>query len=170
MLLKDEIEEHWKNTPVIICNENQYIGLHNIYLEKCLIPQEERTLLSDYRGNIPLTILYSPCYVRETLELMKTLNPEMGKLVFLTDKRVISAQYRQDVDEEVKLKYPNLNILHLISGDITNDTLVDTLKNLGPITCLLYSSWFNKATQQGNAILSSDISRLLYNCPHFHPA
>ena len=163
VLLNNEIEEHWKGVPVIVCNENKYIGPENVYLKKCLIPDNEKVLLSDYKGNIPLTIFYAPCYAKETLELMKTLKPEMSKLVFLTDKRVISAQYRKDVDDVVKTKHPDVKIQHLIAGDITNDDLVDSLKHLSSDACVLYSSWFNREVQQGNSIFTSDISKLLYN-------
>ena len=163
VLLNKQIGEMWKGVPVIVCNENKYLGPENIYLEKQLIPENERTLLSEYKGNIPLTIFYAPCYARETLELMKTLSPEMDKLVFLTDKRVISAQYRKDVDDIIQKKFPEVKVQHLIAGDITNDDLVDSLKNLSPRTRVLYSSWFNKEIQQGNSIFTSDISKILFN-------
>lgn len=92
---------------------------------------------------------------------MKRLIPDMNKLVFLSDRRCISAQYRQDVNEVIQTEYPNIRIDHLIAGDITNDTLINSLKTFNSQTGILFFSWFKKEQQQGNSILTSNISRLL---------
>ena len=81
----------------------------------------------------------------------------MNKLVFLSDRRCISAQYRQDVNEVIQTEYPNIRIDHLIAGDITNDTLINSLKTFNSQTGILFFSWFKKEQQQGNSILTSNI-------------
>ncbi len=163
VLLNKDIETRWKNVPVLLCAEKDYIGPQHIYLEKYLIPKDQRVPLKNYHGNIPLTIFYAPFYVKETIELMNTLNPEIKKLVFLSDKRCISAQCREDVDQITKNEFPGLEVEHLIAGDITNDALIDSLKALTPQTSILFLSWFKKETQVGNTILTSNISLVLRN-------
>lgn len=161
VLLNKDIEKHWKKTPVILCAEKDYIGADSVYLAKSFIPQKDRKLLTDYQGDIPLTVLYAPSHIKETIELMKRLIPDMNKLVFLSDQRCISAQCRQDVNEVMQVEYPTTHVEHLIAGDITNDALIDSLKTFNSQTGILFFSWFKKEQQQGNAILTSDISRLL---------
>ena len=121
VLLKEDIEKKWKDIPTIICCEKRYIGTKEAYLKKSFIPQNERIPLNFYQGDIPLTIFQIPCYVKETLELMKTLYPEMHKLVFLSDGRFINAQYRHEVDEVMRTQFPDVQVKHLVAGKITND-------------------------------------------------
>ena len=163
VLLNKDIEKHWKNIPVILCAERKYTGDDSIYLKKRVIPEEDRKSLADYQGSIPLTVLYTPFYIKETVKLMDTLIPHMKKLVFLSDRRCISAQYREEVNELIHAEYPTVKIEHLIAGDITNDALIDSLKTFDSQTGVLFLSWFKKEQQQGNAILTSNISRLLSN-------
>ena len=163
VLLREEIGKYWKGVPVILCAERKYIGPESAYLEKYFIPESKRELLSDYRGNIPLTVYYAPFYIEETLEFMKMLVPDMKKVVFLSDKRCISVQCRHDMDESMKAQLPEVPLVHLIAGEVSNDSLIDLLKTYDSRTCVLFMSWFKKEQQQGNTILTSDISRLLSN-------
>lgn len=162
-LLNKELEKYWKNVPVILCAEKRYTGPDSIYLKKILIPENLRKPLTGYQGNIPLTILYAPFHIEETIELMKTLMPQMNRLIFLSDKRCISAQCRQNVDEIIQTKYSSIKLEHLIAGEITNDALIDSLRTFDSQTGILFFSWFKKEQQQGNTILTSNISRLLSN-------
>lgn len=56
VLLNKDIEKNWRNIPVILCAEKEYIGSDTIYLSKKLIPKKDKKLLTDYQGDIPLTI------------------------------------------------------------------------------------------------------------------
>lgn len=163
VLLQKEFEKYWKNVPVILCAEKEYTGPDSIYLKKLFIPKSIREPLKNYHGDIPLTILHTPFQIEKTIDLMKTLIPQMNKLVFLSDKRCISVQCRRKADEVIQTKYPAIRIEHLVAGDITNDALIDSLKNFDTQTGILFFSWFKKEQQQGNTILTSNISRLLSN-------
>lgn len=161
VLLNKDIEKHWSNVPVILCAEKEYISAESVYLSKSLISENNKKLLADYQGDIPLTVLYAPFHIKQTIKLMKRLIPDMNKLVFLSDRRCISAQCRQDVNKVIQTEYPTTQIDHLIAGDITNDALIDSLKTFDSQTGILFFSWFKKEQQQGNSILTSNISRLL---------
>jgi len=163
VLLNKDLEKYWKNVPIILCAEKNYTGPDSIYLKKVLIPKNVRQPLTDYRGDIPLTILYAPFYIEASVKLIKTLIPQMNKLVFLSDKRCISAQCRQDINDLMQTQYTTIKTEHLVAGEITNDALIDSLRTFNSQTGILYFSWYKKEQQQGNTILTSNISRLLSN-------
>lgn len=160
-LMNKEIEKDWKGVPVLLCSEKDYIGNPSTYLTKELIPVSDRETLKDYQGNIHLTVFDAHFYIKETIELMTTITPQMSKLIFLSDKRCISAQCREEVDSIIASSHPNIQVEHLIAGDIANDKLISYLKTLDSNTLVLYLSWFKTKYQQGNAILTSSLSRLL---------
>ena len=42
VLLNKDIEKNWRNIPVILCAEKEYIGSDTIYLSKKLIPKKDK--------------------------------------------------------------------------------------------------------------------------------
>ena len=161
VLMNKDIEKYWKDVPVLLCAEKDYVGNTQTYLTKEFIPVVERKDLKDYQGSIRLTVFDAHFYIKETIDLMTTIAPQMNKLVFLSDKRCISAQCRDEVDSILASSHPDIRVEHLIAGDITNDALISYLKTIDSNTLVLYLSWFKKKYQQGNAILTSSLSKLL---------
>ena len=103
-VLRDDIEKQWKDVPVILCTETDYVGPQEAYLGGRSIPVEERTPLKDYKGDLSLTVFYVPAYLKETVALMQDLMPEMGELIFLSDARYkcpIPFGFKRDCEQEL---------------------------------------------------------------------
>ena len=160
-LLKDSIERKWKDVPVILCTETNYVGLQAAYREKRAIPEEERTLLRDYKGDLSLTVVYAPTYIKETISLMQDLMPQMDELVFLSDMRYISAQLRSEIKDVMRDDFPELKLKDYVAGEITTDALADSLNHTGEHTGVLFFSWSQQDMQNGNVVLTNNISRIL---------
>lgn len=160
VLLSETIDRRWHGVPVLLCAEKETVGPAEIYLEKRVASGNSEVALKDYAGDIPLSVFYAPYYVKETLELIAAVVPNMSKLVFLSDNRWISAQCRKEIEEVMTAKFPQVLLDCLIAEEVTNDALVDSLKASDSATAVLFLSW-QKEEQQGNSILTSNISRLL---------
>ncbi len=160
-LLKDSIERKWKDVPVILCTETNYVGPQAAYREKRAIPEEERTLLRDYKGDLSLTVVYAPTYIKETISLMQDLMPQMDELVFLSDMRYISAQLRSEIKDVMRDDFPELKLKDYVAGEITTDALADSLNHTGEHTGVLFFSWSQQDMQNGNVVLTNNISRIL---------
>lgn len=160
-LLKDSIERKWKDVPVILCTETNYVGSQAAYREKRAIPEEERTLLRDYKGDLSLTVVYAPTYIKETISLMQDLMPQMDELVFLSDMRYISAQLRSEIKDVMRDDFPELKLKDYVAGEITTDALADSLNHTGEHTGVLFFSWSQQDMQNGNVVLTNNISRIL---------
>lgn len=160
-LLRGEIENRWKDVPVILCTETDFVGPKETYWEKKAIPSDEKTFLKDYKGNLSLTVLHMPPYMKETILLMETLMPKMDRLIFLSDGRYVSAQFRSDLENLVSRDFPALEIKNYIAGDITADALADSLSRANKNSGVIFFSWFQRDMQSGNVILTNNISRIL---------
>ncbi|WP_294611297.1 ATP-binding protein [uncultured Bacteroides sp.] len=160
-LLKDSIERKWKDVPVILCTETNYAGPQAAYREKRAIPEEERVLLKDYKGDLSLTVVYAPTYIKETISLMQDLMPQMDELVFLSDMRYISAQLRSEIKDVMRDDFPELKLKDYVAGEITTDALADSLNHTGEHTGVLFFSWAQQDMQNGNVVLTNNISRIL---------
>ena len=160
-LLKESIEKQWKDVPVILCTETDYVGPQEAYLHRRAIAAEERTPLTDYQGNLSLTVFHVPAYLKETVLLMQNLMPEMDELIFLSDARYISAQFRSDLKEIVNKDFPELEIKDYVAGEMTTDELADSLAHAEENSGVLFCSWYQENAQKGNAVLTNNISRIL---------
>lgn len=160
-LLKEDIEKQWKDVPVILCTETDYVGPQEAYLKREAIPVEERIPLKDYKGELSLTVFYVPAYLKETISLMQDLMPEMNELIFLSDSRYISAQFRSDLKEIADKDFPELEITNYVAGDMTTDALADSLSRAEENSGVLFCSWYQQDVQNGNVVLTNNISRIL---------
>ena len=84
----------------------------------------------------------------------------MDELIFLSDARYISAQFRSDLKEIVSKNFPELEIKDYVAGVMTTDALADSLSHAEANSGVLFCSW-HQDTQKGNVVLTNNISRIL---------
>ncbi|WP_233552156.1 hypothetical protein [Parabacteroides sp. AF48-14] len=165
VLLRDELARRWGDEiPLLVCVEKDYICPSGYYLSKQACPVDERIQLGDIvKSRKNLTVVYVPEYINETISLMKRCIPEMNRLLFLVDKRYISAQ-NQSTLENVMQAFPEIKLETLTAGEMQTDELIDVLQSSGPNTGILYYSWTLMKTRGRNTMLSSDTYRMLSSC------
>lgn len=161
VLLGDEIRKKWDNVPILLCVEEGFVGPKENYLSKKSVSDADKISLEELAKEPQLTVLYVPSYIKETISLMKQMTPAINRVLFLTDQRYISAQYRSQMDQVIQTYFPELKVEHLLSGVITTDSLVKRLETVGPETGILFYSWFQQNIQGGNVILLTNIHRIL---------
>ncbi|RHO69424.1 two-component system sensor histidine kinase/response regulator [Parabacteroides sp. AF48-14] len=163
MLLRDELKRRWgKDIPLLVCAEKDFIAPYEYYLSKEACPEELQINLSEMVETFHnLTILYVPEYISETVNLIKNLKPDMKRLIFLADKRYISAQNKRFIQDVMENDFPDIELQLITAGDTSTDELISLLSRVDKRTCVLYYSWI-LLNQQGNRdILSSDTYRML---------
>lgn len=74
---------------------------------------EANTVSGDeWRRGYNITILKQYYYVKETIDLIYKLIPDMERLAFISDDRYISEETRGDVKEAVEENFPDLNLIY----------------------------------------------------------
>ncbi|WP_302821944.1 ATP-binding protein [Parabacteroides goldsteinii] len=162
-LLRDELKHRWgKDIPFLVCAENDFIAPREYYLSKEACPEDLQVKFSEMVKTFHnLTILHVPGYISETIALMKKLKPDMNRLVFLADKRYVSAQNKSFVQQVMESDFPDVKLELITAGETSTDKLITILGNVDKRTCILYYSWI-LLNQQGNrTIISSDTYRML---------
>ena len=162
-LLKDRLNEKWGGElSYLVCVEKDYLAPREYYLSKKACPEPERQNLSDIvETERELTIIYVPEYIMETVSLMKQANPDMRRLLFLSDKRYISAQNQNSIHKAITNNFPDVKLELVTAGDIQTDELIDILQNADKQTGILYYSWILLHTQGNKEVLSSDTYRMI---------
>lgn len=162
-LLKDALDEQWgDDVPTLLFVEKDYMGPADCYLhKKVVLPAEQIPMSRLMRENKKLTVIYIPDRIKQTIELMKSLIPDMNRLLFLSDKRYVSYQNRRQIEEIVRKDYPDIQLELLTADDISTDSLINVMQQSDDRTGILFFSWYRMKEQYGNLIINTETYRML---------
>ncbi len=136
-------DDQWKDVPVMVCFSRERVpSTLPALLRKDPLTLENSISIEEFNKNYNVTVLQQPFYVKETIEVMKQLIPNMNKLAFISDDRYISMMARKDVEKVLKEDYPELKLEHLCTKSISTAQLFDTLSIYNKEVGILFYSWF----------------------------
>lgn len=156
LMLRDDFRKVWGDVPIILCSEKDYIGPREYYLKKHPVPPSERIPLTELAQPYNLVLLYSNQYIRENLELMFHILPDMKKLIYVGDQRFVNQTNSIEIQEVLQSSHPGVQYTFLSPENILEtNQLIDSLNFVNPRTTgILFSSWFYKRKFAGNTSLS----------------
>lgn len=162
-LLKDALDKQWGDeVPTLLFVEKDYQGPADCYLyKKVVLPAEQYPMSRVLEENKKLTVIYIPDRIKQTVELMKTLIPDMNRLLFLSDKRYVSCQNRWQIDEIIRKDYPDIRLELLTADEISTDSLINIMQQSDDRTGILFFSWYRMKEQYGNLIINTEAYRML---------
>lgn len=164
LLLKDEIRNKWRDIPLIVCAEQDYLGTPENYLNKTIIKPEDRVSLASLAGEYNLTLLYSRLYPKENIDLMNEMLPDMQKLLILMDKRYVNQQIQWEISEILKKHYPRVEYKTIYAEETSINQLLDTLKLVDKATTgVLFSSWFHAQQFNRRTLLMINSFQIISN-------
>lgn len=156
-------DDEWKDVPVIITHSRNYLPQSlNVLLSHAPLTPKNTVPGKVWREGYNITCLELSCYVKETIELMRRLLPEMKSLAFISDDRYISEVIRSDVESTVANFFPDLELQQLSTTRITTEMLLDTLRSYDRSTGLIYYSWFESHNRSDNNYLFDHIQEVIH--------
>lgn len=156
-LLRNFINSIWQDIPTIVCAEQDFIGPDKYHLKRQPIPASEQVPLRALADQDNLTLLYSPAYLDQSVDLMKRILPGMDRLVFIDDARYVNRQTEHDLAELLGSKYPGMKYTVYSADKIGIDQLLDSLSTIDvKQTGVLFSSWHYLKNMSGrNEIMTN---------------
>ena len=156
-LFEQELNGIWKDVPMILCVENDYVAPVEAFLKKHEVIQEEKIPLLKVLGEANVTIIKCPVYIRETIEEMRLLLPDLEKIVLMSDHRYVSAQVRCQMRKVCEQYFPDLEVAYFTEGEYSLDQVLDSIESFDiQKVGLLYYSWFQRKNLAGNKYLTSN--------------
>lgn len=160
-------DNEWKDVPVLICYSRELMpaSIEDL-LSRNISPE---MLVPAYRimKGYNVTALYQTFYIKETLELMQRIQPEIKNIAFISDNRYISLCAQQEVEQAIADHYPFLKLHLLTTTRISTEQLLDTISRYNKDTGILYYSWFSKQLQDQRNYLNDNIQRIVYGFSHY---
>lgn len=160
-------DNEWKDVPTLICYSRDSVParLEDLFARNIGTP---KTMVSSKEMMKPYNVitLTHPFYVKETIDLMRQIQPEISTIAFISDNRYISICAQQELQRVMNETYPELTLQTLLSSKISTEQLLDTITGFKPNVGILYYSWFVKGTTNENSFLSDNIQKVLYGFAH----
>ena len=90
----------WKGVPTIICHSMPHTSADiNKYYNGEYIPEDQIITMPEMLERYNVTAINIPVCIKETIELMKEITPEMKKVVLLSDDRFICSLIRKKAED-----------------------------------------------------------------------
>lgn len=157
-------DDIWKDVPVIVTNARDRLPVTlDILLSRVPLDESNTIPAELWREGYNLTTLKQHYYVKETVELMYKLIPDMEKLAFISDDRYISGEVRRDVQTAIKKNFPDLPLELLTTSSLSTEKLLDTLRSYKPNTGLIYYSWFETHNDKDRSYLFDHLQDIITN-------
>ena len=162
LLTRPLFDKEWKDVPTLICYSRDKMPIKTEDLlagnlnEKTLAPAEQVT------KGYNLTVLRQPSYIKETVETMQRMLPQMKRVAFIADQRYISIRVQEEVAQTIQKDFPELKFESLTTPQLSTEQLLDKLANFDNKVGVIYYSWFvTKGKKQPN-YLDDNIQKILF--------
>ena len=164
IVCRELFDDVWKDVPVIVTNARDRLPASlDVLLSHAPLTETNSVPGKEWRRGYNLTLLKQHYYVKETVELIYKLIPDMQRLAFISDDRYISEETRRDVKEAVEENFPDLRLDLLSTTQLSTEMLLDTLHSYKPNTGIIYYSWFESHNENDNNYLFDHIQEIITN-------
>ena len=164
IVCRELFDDVWKDVPVIVANARDRLPASlDVLLSHAPLTDTNSVPGEEWRRGYNLTLLKQHYYVKETVELIYKLIPDMKRLAFISDDRYISEETRGDVKEAVEKNFPDLRLELLSTTQLSTEMLLDTLHSYTPNTGIIYYSWFESHNENDNNYLFDHIQEIITN-------
>ncbi len=167
MVCRELFDDVWKDVPTVVLHGREYLPatLDDLITHAPLT--EENTVPAEvWRKGYNVTVVKQTYYVKETIQLMRDLMPEMNRLAFISDDRYISEVARDDVKSAIRNFFPDIKLEQLSTTQISTEVLLDTLRSYDRHTGLIYYSWFESHNKEDNNYLFDHIQEIIHSFVH----
>lgn len=164
IVCRELFDDIWKDVPVIVTNARDRLPASlDVLLSHAPLTETNSIVGEEWRRGYNITILKQHYYVKETIDLIYQLIPDMERLAFISDDRYISEETRDDVKEAVADNFPDLQLDLLSTTHLSTEMLLDTLRNYKSNTGIIYYSWFESHNENDNNYLFDHIQEIITN-------
>ncbi|MEG1749610.1 MAG: ATP-binding protein [Tannerellaceae bacterium] len=167
LLCRPMFDAQWKEVPTLLCYSRETMPARiedliarNIFDEEVLVPSVQ--MLKGYN----ITVLRQPIQIKETLNLMLSIQPEIKTIAFIADNRYISLCMLKDVQKVMTESFPQLQLKELLNPKILTEQLLDSVAGYKKETGILYYSWYAKYNNRNHNYLSDNIQQILHGFSH----
>lgn len=153
----------WKDIPVVLCYSRSRIPSSlDILFNKVPLTEENSIPIEEFNKPYKVTVLKNPLFLMENINLIRRMQPQMQKLVFISDSRYISASIRTELLNLMRKHYSDLELELLTENEISTEQLMDRLHSYGPADGILFYSWVKPVKEENPSYIDRHFNHTLF--------
>lgn len=138
---RSTVPQSWKNIPVVLTLINHHtLSLQN-FISKKRITSDKLISNKEAVKGLNVTGVYNLVYIKETIQLMKKLMPEMKRVAFITNSQYGNTYSIGSFISTMKKNFPELTEICLCQKKLGTKDLLDSLSKLDKHTGILFYGW-----------------------------
>lgn len=159
---RSTLPQSWRDIPIVLTSVRNYtISLEDLISGKDFNSVKMIPSMKAMKG-FNVTGIFHPLRIKETIKLMKTLMPGMKKIVFISDKRFVSAYGLASFKYIMAKYYPELKGISLSLKDIDPYDLLDSLSYMDKQTGVLNYGWYvDQSKKQKKDYSINEVQRMI---------
>lgn len=164
VVCRELFDDIWKDVPVIISDSHQWLPstVENLICQAPMTP-ENIVPVKYWHDGYNVTSITPSFHVKETVELIRQLIPNVNRIAFISDARYVSAIARDEVQKVLQSNFPQLAFSQLSSIKLSTEMMLDSLSSYDKNTGIIYYSWFEAITKQDNSYFIDHIQEVINN-------
>ncbi|MDO5570759.1 MAG: ABC transporter substrate binding protein [Bacteroidales bacterium] len=138
------LNRHWPDVPIINSIAQKYtIPLEKYFQETPLEYDDNLSPITeeDIKKKYNITGIFAHNSLKEIVELMLLVLPDMNHLVFISDERIGSIIVRQRLKSIIAKDYPNLSMEFITAGEYSLNDMFSRVASFDFKTGIFYHSW-----------------------------
>lgn len=160
--LVSSVNNEWNNVPIILCGENDYICETSYVLHGDADSSAVRIPVEHYREKYNISLIHTPIYVDETLDMMMHYFPEMNEVLFVGGENYQSREAYLKLKKSIKARYPNIKFSKALAQETTVDELLMLLRSKRKNEVgVIFASWLTYNGYIQYILTQSNILRLI---------
>ena len=157
-----DMNEIWPDIPMLLAGECDYACEKGYAIGGKADPDAIRTPISELKKEINCTLVETPAFVDETVNLMKTLIPDMHKILYIGGENFQSKEHQITLENTLREKFPEIDYEPLLASEYSTEELIHLMKGMDYSgTGILYSSWIKHAGYLSSINARNNISHIL---------
>lgn len=156
--MRDTIRAKWGDIPTLVCSETGELAEDECYFTR--VHSEDKVIpLQEALKGYNATGLVIPYYVKGSIDLVRELIPGLKKLMFVSDRRYVSAWLRDEMEKEMTVSFPEGKAEFYTEGSCSMDSLLTVLSERDSLqsTAVIYYSWITENSFLDRSLLSSTL-------------
>ena len=156
ILYRNTVPQSWKKIPVVLTLINHHtLSLQN-FISKKRITSDKLISNKEAVKGFNVTGVYNLVYIKETIQLMKKMMPEMKRVAFITNSQYGNTYSIGGFNRTMKIDFSELTKVCLYQKKLGTKDLLDSLTKLDKHTGILFYGWNKDAdTNTSKGYLSS---------------
>ena len=167
ILYRHYVPQDWKNIPCIVLPARKNIVPFESFSHNIQISDHNQIPFKETMKGCKVIGLNHGHYAKETIQLIRKLQPEIKQILFISDSRLSSAFVKYGMEKIIKRDFKNLKYITFERKNHSTQQLLDTLQRLDKETGIVFYGWSSSKDKAENADYTKKIISAYSKTPVF---